>query len=101
MRGVIWFFSMTIFTYLCFCFSSKTLTETGYEKYNEVTCFHAVWLPSRGMAVLRPSGLPAPGTAELAQCGRQGSPFLTWPRPFLASDVVCQWSPDQQRLWVQ
>lgn len=42
MRDMIWFFSMTVFTYLCFCFSSKTLTETGYEKYNEVTCFRAV-----------------------------------------------------------
>lgn len=27
---------MIMFTYLLFCLSSKTLTETGYEKYNEV-----------------------------------------------------------------
>lgn len=26
-----------IFTFLLSCLSSKTLTETGYEKYNEVT----------------------------------------------------------------
>ena len=36
MRIVIWFLYMIIFTYLLFCLSSKTLTETGYEKYNEV-----------------------------------------------------------------
>lgn len=83
MRGVIWFFSMTIFTYLCFCFSLKTLTETGYEKYNEVTCFHALaaeqgaWL-CRAPAVCQPQALQSwPSAAGRA------SPSSLGPGPFL------------------
>lgn len=83
MRGGIWFFSMTIFTYLCLCFSSKTLTETGYEKYNEVTCFHAVaaeqgaWLCC-APAVCQPQALPSGPSAA----GR-ASPSSLGPGPFL------------------
>lgn len=83
MRGVIWFFSMTVFTYLCFCFSSKTLTETGYERYNEVTCFRAV-AAEQGVKLCCTQRSASPRLCRaLSQSGRQGFPFVTWLRPFL------------------
>lgn len=75
MKVVICFFYLIMFTYLCFCFSSKTLTETGYEKYNEVTSLRAVVAEHRGLALLHPSCLPALGTtSSYPRSGRWGFP---------------------------
>lgn len=78
MRIMIWFFYMVIVTYLCFCFSSKTLTETGYEKYNEVTYSCAVTAKCRGAGSAAPRCLPAPAAVGFCpSSSREASLFIT------------------------
>lgn len=110
MRSVIWFFFTIIFTFLCFCFSLKTLTETGYEKYNEVTCLRAVAAERGGVVLLHPSCLPGPGTTDFCpgsgkqgfpvhrlglvlSCLRRGLTVTPWPAALVGSVSTCSAVP--------